>query len=133
MSKFIFDTNTLISALLFKNSIPRQAFDKALATGEILISLDVLNELNEVLGREKFKKYITEDERIEFLAVFLQEATIIDITVSIQECRDHKDDKFLELAVSGGATCIISGDKDLLVMHPFRGVEIISARDFLER
>ncbi len=135
MSKpaFVFDTNTLVSALLFRNSIPRQAFDKALETGQILLSLDVLYELNDVLGREKFKKYINEDERIEFLSAFLQNTTMIDITEGIQECRDPKDDKFLELAVNGNATCIVSGDKDLLVLHPFRGIEIFSARDFLEK
>ena len=49
---FVFDTNTLISALLFKDSTPRKALDRALEKGKILVSLDSLDELNEVLGRK---------------------------------------------------------------------------------
>jgi predicted nucleic acid-binding protein len=40
-------------------------------------------------------------------------------------------DKFLELAVSGGATHIISGDDDLLVLHPFRGIAVVTPQAFL--
>lgn len=131
-NRFVFDTNTLISALLFKNSTPRKAFDKALETGKILISLEVVSELNDVLGREKFNKYVSEEERIEFLSGLLQEVEFIEISEAVSECRDPKDDKFLELAVNGKAVCIISGDGDLLSMHPFREITIVTPRDFLE-
>lgn len=50
----------------------------------------------------------------------------------ITACRDPKDDKFLELAVSGRATHIISGDTDLLTLNPFRGIAILPPRAFLE-
>lgn len=49
----------------------------------------------------------------------------------IIDCRDPKDNKFLELAFAGKANCIVTGDKDLLVMHPFRGINIISPFDFI--
>ena len=42
------------------------------------------------------------------------------------DCRDPKDDKFLELALNGKATHIVSGDEDLLVLHPFRGIPILT-------
>jgi predicted nucleic acid-binding protein len=54
------------------------------------------------------------------------------VTESIQECRDKKDDKFLELAVSGNASHIITGDEDLLVLNPFRGISILTPRQFLQ-
>ncbi len=50
----------------------------------------------------------------------------------MRACRDTKDDKFLELAVSGRAAYIISGDDDLLVLHPFRAIVILTAAEFLQ-
>ncbi|WP_079680589.1 putative toxin-antitoxin system toxin component, PIN family [Planktothrix sp. PCC 11201] len=50
---------------------------------------------------------------------------------SIEECRDPKDNKYLELAVSGNADYIITGDKDLLVLNPFRAISIITVDQFL--
>jgi len=40
-------------------------------------------------------------------------------------CRDPEDDKFLETAVNGNADCLITGDKDLLIMHPFQGIPVL--------
>jgi predicted nucleic acid-binding protein len=56
---------------------------------------------------------------------------VVPITTSVKECRDPKDDKFLELAISGGASYIVSGDADLLTLHPFRGIAVITPQDFL--
>jgi predicted nucleic acid-binding protein len=58
--RFVFDTNALVSAVLLKQSVSRRAFDLARQHGQILISLDTLNELNDVLRRTKFNKYVTE-------------------------------------------------------------------------
>jgi hypothetical protein len=55
----------------------------------------------------------------------------IEPKIEITECRDPKDNKFLELALAGNADCIVTGDKDLLVLNPFRGIKIISPSDFL--
>ena len=52
---------------------------------------------------------------------------------SITACRDSKDNKFLELAVAANASCIITGDKDLLVLHPFKNIPILSSSEFLNR
>jgi len=95
------------------------------------LSLPTAEELNEVLGREKFSRYITRENREHFLAAFIQSARFIEVTEKIIACRDPKDDKFLELAVSGHATCIVTGDDDLLALHPFRGIPILSVGHFL--
>ena len=128
----VFDTNVLVSALLFAQSTPAQAFFAALHTGEIIMSADVIAELNDVLGREKFNRYVTEEERERFLRSLLGETELIEIEQKIQACRDPKDDKFLELAVNGGADCIVSGDEDLLVLDPFRGIPILTPDRFLD-
>jgi putative PIN family toxin of toxin-antitoxin system len=130
--RHVFDTNTLVSALLFEHSKPGQALRHAMRRGHVLLSSSTLEELAEVLQREKFERYVTASEREEFLTAFVNRALFLEPTEQIQACRDAKDDKFLELAVSGEATYIISGDSDLLVLHPFRGIAIMRATEFLQ-
>ncbi|WP_330482233.1 putative toxin-antitoxin system toxin component, PIN family [Tumidithrix elongata] len=131
--RYVFDTNVIISALLFENGKPAQALRYALANGEVLLSLDLLEELNEVLGRERFNRYVTSEEREEFLEALVERGVLIEIVENVQECRDPKDDKVLDLALSGKAQYIISGDKDLLVLHPFRDVMVVTAEAFLQQ
>ena len=128
---YVFDTNVLVSALLFANSSPRKAFELALCKGEILISKDTVDELNNVLSRPKFERYISLEKRERFLLSFVQKSVLVEIKEKVQECRDCKDDKFLELAINGKATAIVSGDKDLLILHPFRGIPIMTVSQFL--
>ncbi len=129
--RFVLDTNVIVSALLLADSIPRQVFDKALTEGTILISVPVLLELAGVLGREQLNKYLPEEERMRFLVALLKETELVETMEEIAECRDAKDNKFLELAVGGEADCIVSGDADLLVLNPFREIPIITPREFL--
>ena len=107
------------------------AFDWVLEYGKSLISIATVAELNEVLRRSHFNRYVSEEERLELLATLMRESELVGVTVSVSVCRDPKDNKFLELAVSGAATHIISGDDDLLELHPFRGVAIVSPQDFV--
>jgi putative PIN family toxin of toxin-antitoxin system len=130
--RFVFDTNVIVSALLFKDSLPRLAFDAALGHGKILISVPVLEELDRVLAREKFNKYINAIDRNRFLAALVREAEGIVITSAIEVCRDPKDNMFLELAVDGHANTIISGDLDLLALSPFRGITVLTPDGYLK-
>lgn len=128
----VFDTNVLVSALLLPDSKPRQALDAALQKGEILVSFAALAELYEVLSRKRFRRYVDEEDIRTFLAALTREAQWVDVDVQITACRDPKDDKFLELAVSGQGTHIVTGDSDLLALNPFRGVEILPPHRFLQ-
>jgi len=67
-----------------------------------------------------------------FLIALLKESEMVKLVEQITVCRDVKDDKFLELAVSGRADCIVSGDSDLLTLNPFRGIPILTPREFLD-
>lgn len=131
--RFVFDTNTLVSALLLADSVSRRAFDKAQQDGRLLISSALLTELNEVLSRDKFDKYITRTERFLFLTALVESAILFEPQESIQACRDPRDDMVLELAVAGDATCIVSGDLDLLVLSPFRDIDVLRPSDFVVR
>ncbi len=130
--RFVFDTNVLVSGLLFAESKSAQAFFLALRTGTLLTSLAALLELSSVLRRPKFDKYLTMEERDQFIDHYTRLTTTIEITTTIQVCRDPKDDKFLEIATNGAATYLITGDPDLLVLHPFRGIPIIAPDTFLQ-
>ena len=130
--RFVFDTNVLISAALLRQSTASRALRRALTTGRVLVSMATIEELNQVLSRRGFDRYVTEAERIEFLAALIRDTDMVEVTDSVHACRDPKDDKFLELAVSGHATCIVTGDDDLLSLHPFRGIALFSPRSFLD-
>ena len=127
----VIDTNVVVSAILLPRSMSRQAFDAAVLRGRLLVSNATIAELYDVIRRPKFNKYILERLRLEFIAALVQKAEIVKITEVINACRDPKDNKFLDLAISGYAQYIISGDTDLLVLHPFRGVDIVSPRFFI--
>jgi uncharacterized protein len=128
----VLDTNVIVSGLLLPDSKPRQVLDLALGKGKVLLSFAVLVELYEVLSRKQFRRYIDEEDVRNFLAALTREAQWVDVDVQITACRDPKDNKFLELAVSGHATHIVSGDVHLLSLHPFQGIQILSPQAFLE-
>ena len=93
--------------------------------------MPVLLELNDVLARKKFDRYVPIEKRKEFLAALVKQVEFVEITEEITDCRDPADNKFLELAVCGGAHCIVSGDGDLADLHPFRGIRILSSHEFI--
>jgi uncharacterized protein len=130
--RIVFDTNVIVSALLIKDSVARQAFDRALELGKLIISQATVEEVNGVLRRPGFEKYLSEEERLEFITALVREAVLVEVIEKLDVCRDPQDNKFLEAAIAGRAHCIVSGDKDLLVLHPFREISIVSPRAFLD-
>jgi putative PIN family toxin of toxin-antitoxin system len=128
---FVIDTNCLISANLIPGSVNRQAYDKVRRLGVPIYSKSTLAEFIDTFVRPKFDKYISTESRIEAIDTFEKKGQLIEVSVIITACRDPKDNKFLELAVEAGAACIITGDKDLLVLHPFRNIPILSPADFM--
>lgn len=128
----VFDTNTLVSALLLRSSTPRRALDYALSHGRILISLPLMRELYRVLHYPRLARYITPDERAQFLGQLTREGVMTTITVQLQVVRDPDDNFVLELAVSGGATVVISGDNDLLALGYYDSIPIRTPVQFLQ-
>ena len=128
----MFDTNVLVSAFLVPDSKPRRALELVRQKGTVLLSAAALVELREVLDRPRILRY-TRNQLVEpFLAVLARNALWVDVTATIAACRDPKDDKFLELAVDGRASHIITGDLDLLALNPFRKIRILTPHDFLD-
>jgi putative PIN family toxin of toxin-antitoxin system len=133
LQRIVVDTNALISRLLLPRSVPGNAVRKATNTGQVLISEATLAEVADVLARPKFAPYVTVQDRQQFIRLLGRVAEMVPITHSIRACRDPKDDKFLELAVNGGANVMVTGDKDLLALNPFRKIAIITPAQYLLR
>jgi putative PIN family toxin of toxin-antitoxin system len=130
-TKFVIDTNVLVSAVIFAKSNPRQTLDKVQTLGILLMSEFVFDEIEEVLMRSKFDKYTSVEKRQQFLKKLRKTVKFVEIREKIFGCRDLDDNKYLELAVNGGAEYIITGDQDLLVLNPFRDIKIITVKEFL--
>jgi uncharacterized protein len=130
--QLVLDTNVLISAALGEGFC-RKAFEIASKNHTILRSSETFTELAVTLEKPRLQRFLKEEDKIDFLANFLSLSKAIEITERIYASRDSKDNIFLELAISGGAEIIVTRDGDLLVLHPFRGVSIITVSDFLSR
>jgi putative PIN family toxin of toxin-antitoxin system len=129
----VIDTNVYVSRALRLNSIPGKAVDKAWLEDSTLFSMATWMELEAVLKRPKFARYIQPGTLGPYLAKIRSFATFIQPLAPIRACRDPKDDKFLEVAVHGRADLIVTGDNDLLALHPFRGIAILTPAEYLEQ
>jgi putative PIN family toxin of toxin-antitoxin system len=129
--RIVVDTNVFVSAVVLIESPPRRVLARVLADGIVLLSEDTTRELAEVLFRPKFDRYIGRKERDDFFNQLVAVAEFIPIVQVVRECRDPRDDKFLEVALNGRADVIVTGDGDLLAMNPWRGIVIVSPKDYL--
>ena len=129
---FVFDTNVLISAHLKDDSQPAYAYRTALNKGIIVRSTSTFEEFATHFIRQKFNKYSPFDKRIEQIEAFKKRSMPITVFLSISAYRDPDDNQFLELAIAANAYCIVSGDEDLLVLHPFCNIPIVKPADFLK-
>lgn len=127
----VLDTNTYVSGFIFTNSITAKALQKAQENYQIVFSEQTWAELEDVINRQKFNKYLDRFTRLDILVHLKQACIFMEPTETITDCRDPKDNKFLELAVAANADYIITGDLDLLILHPFRTISILKSGEFL--
>ncbi len=127
----VFDASALVGAALKADSVPERALLRAEELEVFALSAAVESEIAEVLGRPKFARAIPRQRRQRLLELLRGAAIWFDPAVRVTDCRDPKDNKYLELALAAGAETIVSSDDDLLVLHPWRGVRIIRPADYL--
>lgn len=130
--RWVFDTNVLMGRLLNPGGLPARAVDAGLDVGVMLLSDATYAELANVLMRPKFDPYLTGQDRARLLDAAATVSRRISISRTVRACRDARDDKFLEVALSGRAHALVSGDSDLLALHPYLGLPIVKPRDFLD-
>jgi putative PIN family toxin of toxin-antitoxin system len=114
--RVVFDTATVVSALLFANGRLAWLRQHWRDGGSMpLISRATVAELTRVLAYPKFR--LSQDDRRELLAEYLPYNEVIELTEEcVSACRDENDQPFLDLAQSGKADLLVSGDQDLLAL-----------------
>ena len=127
--RVVFDTNVLVSALVFPGGQGEAALRRIIEErDELVLSRPILDELLGVLAR----KFARDAEELAHAAVFLGE---LAITVRpgrrLKVLKDDPDNRVLECAVAGRAAAIVTGDRALLALREFRGVRVVSLRDYL--
>jgi uncharacterized protein len=129
--RFVFDTNTLISAILKPNGTVMQVVNFALQKGILVFSAETKSEIVSVIQRDKFNKYRSLADRLNTVETIFSKGMQLDTkTTDLIMCRDFSDVKFLRLAFEAKADCLISGDADLKALNPFRGIPILSITEF---
>lgn len=129
----VIDTNLLISAMISPNSIIHEVLEKALENYVIYNSQQTIDEFLEVAKREKFLRFFKDlSKRDSFIDFVIKSTKIIEPTHIVTDCRDPKDNKFLEIALTCQAVYLVSGDKDLLTLNPYQNIKIVTGNEFLE-
>jgi putative PIN family toxin of toxin-antitoxin system len=130
--RIVVDTNVFVSAALKDKSIPSIALHLAAQRDVLLKSAATEAQLFDVIMRPCLLPLIA-PATSDWFRLLMAKAELITITENVAACRDSTDDKFLELAVSGRADLILTGDADLLVLDPFRGISIVSPATFTQQ
>ena len=129
--RVVIDTNAWVSRLLLSRSTSARAVDRALDDHEVVVSDALIEELADMLSREKFDRYVSLADREEFLRRVLRIARTIPVLSSVADCRDPDDNRLLALALDSQSEVVLTGDRDLLSLHPWRGIALVPPHEFL--
>lgn len=128
--RVVFDTNVVVSALVFPGGRGEEALRRIIERrDELILSKPVLDELMEVLAR----KFARDAEELARAAVFLGDlATVIKPGRRLKVLKDERDNRILECAVAGRVQAVVTGDQAMLALREYRGIALRSLRDYLE-
>jgi len=128
--RVVIDTNVLLSAALLPNSVPARLLDHILSQGALVFSEETFAELETRIWKPKFDRYLSIERRQQLLHDFNASALWVDVPMGIRQrhSRDADDDKLIHTARAAGVMRLISGDDDLLCLHPLHGIDIITPR-----
>lgn len=131
----VVDTNVLISAVLSPEGTARKALNQVYQGFKIAQSDETYQELVTRIYKRKFDKYISDEEREDFLKVVKHYSQFVQVASQVEICRDVDDNKFLELAIDSKAAFLITGDRDLLSLKSQIEYQalIVTPREFLEQ
>lgn len=134
-AKAVVDTNVLLSAALIPRSVPAELVDRLLVDGRLIFSSATFSELETRIWKPKFDRYLPIERRKHILHELDASALWVEIPAELAKqtfSRDVKDDAFIHAALAGGATRLISGDDDLLSLHPLGNLHIVNPRSAMD-
>lgn len=130
--KVVLDTNVIISGIFFSGHPAKILAAWADGGFELVASVEILAEYRQVAERLK-KKYSSIDIN-SILDLVTRETRIVEpVPVPVSACDDPDDLKFLGCALAGGAALVVTGDRALLDASGFRGIQVVTPREFLRR
>lgn len=133
--RIVLDTNVLVSALITRGGQPGRLLD-AVKCGDctLITSAYQIEELKEVLGRDRLKPYIRPEEACDLISNLDLIGVVVTALPDIALSPDPKDDPILAAGIAGQADLIVSGDKkDMLALGHVEGIPIITPREAVER
>ncbi len=113
------------------DGVPRRAFRRALERDVPALSRAVWDEVAGVVNRPRLARFVRAELRDELLDALRRAAMWFEPAEAVLDCRDAKDNKYLELALASGSATLVSSDDDLFVLHPWRGVRILRPAEYL--
>ena len=129
--RIVFDTNSLISAAILPNSVSRKAFICALKHYKLIVSEDTWQEFAGKIEKPSLDHYFPSQESRQDFLLFVSRATEhIVVTSTVTDCADPDDNMFLELALDGNASIIVSGDEDLRKLNGWKNIRVLSTGEF---
>jgi uncharacterized protein len=136
--RVVLDASTLVSAALRVGAVPYQTLLEALGAWDVCASAETLAELEHVLGRKKFDRYLDRASRDEFVALIRHHVHLFavrdaDLVTVDPPCRDLRDNQFLALALAAEVDVVVSSDEDLFALDPWRGIPVVTPGEFLSR
>jgi putative PIN family toxin of toxin-antitoxin system len=133
MPNVVFDASSLVGAILKSGAIPERALLLARTHETFCMSPAVETEIREVFSRPKFRKYLASGRAARIPDLLSVAAISVSPTEAVNDCRDAKDNKYLELALAANAATVVSSDNDLLVLDPWRGIRIVTPAEYVAR
>lgn len=127
----VLDATTLVGAVISRGSVPDRAVRHAFARDQVAVSEDTLREVVDVFARPRLGRFVVPELRDEVLALLDTRSVFFEPAERIAASRDAKDDKYFALALAANASAIVTGDGDLLVLNPWRGVRILRPAEYL--
>ena len=131
MTNAVLDTNIFVSSVFWEKGNPHKIVEKAIeGEFDVFISEEIIEELEEILRRDFNESDDFIKEQVRLIKEYAEVVEIKERVVIVKE--DFKDNKIIECAISASADFIISGDNHLLRINEYRGIKIISPREFID-
>lgn len=132
MHKVVLDSNIFISFLI-SHKPPISTILDLWRRGELVVcySVEILDELEKALEYPKIRNLISDSESESLVNGIKTLGILVIPSESVEVCRDKEDNKYLEACLESNSKFLVSGDEDLLALKEFKGIKIVSPREFV--
>ena len=128
--RVVFDTSSLVPMCLHPDRLPAQILRLTFKQHDVYVSSATFYELEQVLKRDKFDAWQPLFTRLAWLHEFKLNVHFVEPVELVDDCRDKKDNQFLDIAIAANADILVSSDVHLLELNPYRNTGIMQLAEF---